>query len=168
MAVDTSVIGRVIARRVVAVDRAPVSVFAKAVKDRSRAYQDPREAEAAGFDSIPAPPTFPFAMPYWGEHPELQDGLEPVGSNPLWEVMGKLGPGLVLHGEQEFEYSRPVMVGDVLEGEDVLSDVYQRESDTHVMTFMVTETRWKAKGNGEPVVTARFNLVHRARKPASP
>ncbi|HET7522519.1 MAG TPA: MaoC family dehydratase N-terminal domain-containing protein [Acidimicrobiales bacterium] len=164
MPIDTSVIGKVSARRVVAVERAPVSVFAKAVKDPSRIYQDPREAESAGFDSIPAPPTFPFAMPYWGEHPELQEGIEPVGSNPLWKVMGSLGPGLILHGEQEFEYSRPVMVGDVLEAEDVLSDVYQRETDTHVMTFMVTETEWKVRGTGEHVVTARFNLVHRARK----
>ena len=137
MTVDTSVIGKVSARRVVAVDRAPVSVFAKAVKDRSRIYQDPREAEAAGFPAIPAPPTYPFAMPYWGEYPELQEGLEPVESNPMWEVMGKLGPGLILHGEQEFEYTRPVLVGDILEAEDVLSDVYQRETDTHVMTFIV-------------------------------
>lgn len=165
MPVDTSVIGKVSARRVVAVDRAPVSAFAKAVKDRSPVYQDLRQAREAGFDSIPAPPTFPFAMPYWGEYPELQDGLEPVkGSNPMWEVMGKLGPGLILHGEQEFEYSRPVVVGDVLEAEDVLSDVYQRETETHVMTFLVTETQWRVKDTGEHVVTARFNLVHRARK----
>ena len=166
MELDTSVIGRVSARKVVAVERAPVSAFAKAVKDRSKAYQDPREAEAAGFTSIPAPPTFPFAMPYWGEYPELQEGLAPVGSNPMWEVMGKLGSGLILHGEQEFEYTRPVMVGDVLEAEDVISDLYQRETETHVMTFLGTETNWTVTGSGEPVVTARFNLVHRARKPA--
>lgn len=167
MAVDTSVVGKVSARRVVAVERAPVGVFARAVKDRSPVYQDPRAAAAAGFDSIPAPPTFPFAMPYWGEHPELQEGLEPVGSNPMWEVMGKLGPGLILHAEQEFEYTRPVMVGDVLEAEDVISDVYERETDTSVMTFVVTETKWTVKGTGEQVVTARFNLVHRAKKPSS-
>lgn len=167
MPVDTSVIGKVSARRVVVVERAPVAAFARAVKDKSRVYQDPRQAEAAGFESIPAPPTFPFAMPYWGEFAELQEGLEPVGSNPMWEVMGKLGPGLILHGEQEFEYVRPVMVGDVLEAEDVISDVYERETDTHVMTFLVTETRWTVRGSGEPVVTARFNLVHRARKPAA-
>lgn len=167
MAVDTSVVGRVSARRVVAVERAPVTAFARAVKDRSPVYSDPRAAAEAGFESIPAPPTFPFAMPYWGEHPELQEGLEPVGANPMWEIMGKLGPGLILHGEQEFEYARPVMVGDVLEAEDVISDVYERETDTHVMTFVVTETRWTVKGTGEPVVTARFNLVHRAKKPSS-
>ena len=164
MGVDGDVIGSVSARRVVAVERAPVSVFAKAVKDDSSIYQDPRSAREAGFAAIPAPPTFPFAMPYWGSYPELQEGLEPVRDNPLWKVMGSLGPGLILHGEQEFEYHRPVLVGDVLTGEDVLSDVYQRETDTVVMTFMVTETVWTDVRTHEPVVTARFNLVHRAKK----
>ena len=164
MPVDRDLLGQVIARRVVAVERAPVSVFAKAVKDPSPEYQDPRAAEAAGFPAIPAPPTFPFAMPYWGAHPEFQEGLEPVRDNPLWKVMGKLGPGLILHGEQEFEYQRPVLVGDVLHGEDVLADLYEKETETAVMTFVVTETAWTDVKNGEPVVTARFNLVHRAKK----
>ncbi|MDQ2754905.1 MAG: MaoC family dehydratase N-terminal domain-containing protein [Actinomycetota bacterium] len=164
MSVDTGGIGRVIARRVVAVERAPAAKFALAVKERDPVYQDPRAAADAGFAGIPVPPTFPFAMSYWGEHPELQEGLEPVGANPLWEVIGKLGPGLILHGEQEFEYHRQVVVGDVLCGEDVLADVYERESGNTVMTFMVTETIWRDHSTDEPVVTARFNLIHRARK----
>ena len=161
---DGDLIGRVIARRIVAVERAPVSIFAKAVKDGSAVYQDPRAAEEAGFAAIPAPPTFPFVMPYWGAHPELQEGLEPVSDNPLWRVMGKLGPGLILHGEQEFEYHRPAVVGDVLRGEDVLADVYEKENDSALMTFVVTETVWTDVKSGEPVVTARFNLVHRAKR----
>ncbi|HEX4863419.1 MAG TPA: MaoC family dehydratase N-terminal domain-containing protein [Acidimicrobiales bacterium] len=164
MPVDGDLIGRVSARRVVAVERAPVSVFAKAVKDQDPVYQDPRSAKEAGFAAIPAPPTFPFTMPYWGAYPELQEGLEPVRDNPLWNVMGKLGPGLILHGEQEFEYHRPVLVGDVLRGDDVLADVYEKDTDSAVMTFIVTETLWTDVKTGEPVVTARFNLVHRAKK----
>ena len=164
MPVDGDLIGRPIARRVVAIERGPVSVFAKAVKDQSPIYQDPRAAAEAGFEAVPVPPTFPFAMPYWGAYPELQADLEPVKDNPLWKVMGKLGPGLILHGEQEFEYHRTVVVGDLLQGEDVLADVYERETESAVMTFMVTETLWKDARTGEPVVTARFNLVHRAKK----
>jgi hypothetical protein len=30
------------------------------------------------------------------------------------------------------------------------------------MTFIVTETVWKDATTGEPVVTALFNLIHRA------
>jgi acyl dehydratase len=166
VAIDTSVIGKVSARRVVVVDRAPVAAFARAVKSRNRVYRDRRAATAAGFTDIPAPPTFAFAMGYWGTYAELQEGLETVESNPMFQVMGSLGPGLILHGEQEFVYHRPVVVGDVLRGDDVIADVYERESETHVMTFVVTETAWTDFETGEPVVTARFNLLHRARKPA--
>jgi hypothetical protein len=165
---DTSLVGQVSARKVVVVERGPVSVFAQALKDQSRVYRDRQAAAEAGFSDIPAPPTFPFAMGYWGTYRELQAGLEPVPSNPMWTVMGQLGAGLILHGEQEFEYHRPVVVGDVLYGEDVLSDLYEKESDTHVMTFIVTTTDWKdfSSGSpGDPVVTTRFNLIHRARKP---
>jgi acyl dehydratase len=144
LAVDSGVIGRVSGRRVVAVERAPVSTFAQAVKDGDRVYQDRRAAQAAGFSDIPAP----------------------TGSNPMWEVMGKLGPGLILHGEQEFTYHRPVVVGDVLRGEDVIVEVYERESDTHVMTFIVTDTTWTDASSGDVVVVTRFNLIHRARKPS--
>jgi hypothetical protein len=165
LAVDTAVIGKVSGRRTVAVERAPISIFAQAVKDGDRVYQDRRAAQAAGLSDIPAPPTFPFAMPYWGSYPELQEGLEPTGANPMWEVMGKLGPGLILHGEQEFTYHRPVVVGDVLRGEDVITDLYERESDTHVMTFIVTDTTWTDASSGDVVVVTRFNLIHRARKP---
>lgn len=164
MGLDTSVVGRVSSRSVVTVERGPVSVFARAVKDASEVYQDPRAARAAGLAAIPAPPTFAFAMAYWGRYPELQEDLEPVGDNPMWKVMGQLGPGLILHGEQEFEYHRPMVVGDVLVGEDVIVDVYQKESPGNLMTFVVTETHWRHRDSGEPVVTCRFNLVHRARR----
>jgi hypothetical protein len=30
------------------------------------------------------------------------------------------------------------------------------------MTFIVSETKWSDDTTGEPVVTARFNLIHRA------
>ena len=167
MAVDTSLIGQVGSRKVVVIERGPVSVFAQAVKDSSPLYRDRRAALAAGFADVPAPPTFPFSMAFWGAFRERQEDLDPVSSNPVWEVMGKLGPGLILHGEQEFVYHRPVVVGDVLYGEDVLSDLYERDTDSFLMTFMVTTTEWldySTGAPGEPVVTTRFNLIHRARK----
>jgi acyl dehydratase len=162
--VDRSLLGRVSGRRVVTVERGPVSVFAQAVKDTSPLYRDRRAATAAGFADVPVPPTFPFAMGFWGSFDELQEGLEPVEGNPLFEVMAGLGPGLILHGEQEFVYHRPLVVGDVLFGEDVLSDVYEKATDTHVMTFVVTTTEWTDRSSGEPVLTTRFNLIHRSRR----
>jgi acyl dehydratase len=165
--VDTSLIGLVCDRKVITVERGPVTVFADAVKDRNPVYRDRRAAIAAGFGDVPVPPTFPFVMGYWGTHRELQERLEPVSSNPVWDVMAQLGAGLILHGEQEFEFHRPVVVGDVLYGEDVLSDLYEKSTDNYLMTLIVTTTRWvdyTTGSPGEPAVTTRYNLIHRARR----
>jgi acyl dehydratase len=82
----------------------------------------------------------------------------------MGEVLGPLMAkgGLILHGEQEFIYHRPVYVGDVLSGEGTVTDAYSKESKGKTMTFIVTETVWKDDKTGEPVVTSRFNVIHRA------
>jgi acyl dehydratase len=163
MAVDTSIIGSETGRARVQVERAPLANFAKAVKDDNAVYSDVNAAEAAGFDGVPAPPTFGFALEFWGRYPELQQGLKPVEGNPMFEVIGKLmqDGGLVLHGEQEFEYHRPIVAGDVLRSEGKVVDAYQKESKGKTMTFVVSETVWSDDKTGEPVLTARFNLIHR-------
>ncbi len=164
MAVDTSVIGKPTSRSVVAIERGPIANFARAVKDDSPVYADAEAARAAGFEAIPAPPTFTFAASYWGSYDELQRGVDRIEGNPMFEIIGKLMAkgGLVLHGEQEFVYHRPVVAGDVLVGNGTCVDAYEKESKGKVMTFVVSETVWSDRSTGEPVVTERFNLIHRA------
>lgn len=145
------------------VERGPVKNFAEAVTDTNPVYQSLEAARQAGFDSIPAPPTFTFAAAHWGRFPEDQPPDPTGGTNPMAEVMGELMAegGLVLHGEQEFIYHRPVQVGDTLHSEGRITDLYTKESKGRVMTFLVMETVWSTDA-GEPVVTERFNLIHRA------
>ena len=159
----TKVIGKPMSKSKVVVERGPVSNFATAVCDQNPVHRDPRAAAEAGFPAIPAPPTFPFVMQAWGEFPEIQPGDKPKG-NPMGEVIGPLmaGGGIILHGEQEFTYHRPVFVGDVLVGEGKVVDAYAKESKGRTMTFIVTETVWKDDTTGEPVVTSKFNLIHRS------
>jgi acyl dehydratase len=163
MAVDTSVIGTPTSRSVVAVERGAIANFARAVKDTNPIYADTSAARAAGFANVPAPPTFTFAAGYWGTYPELQKDVEPLEGNPMFGIIGSLMSqgGLVLHGEQEFEYHRPVMAGDVLVGNGTCVDAYEKESKGKIMTFVVSETVWSDQATGEPVVTERFNLIHR-------
>jgi hypothetical protein len=156
------IIGKSTGRSKVVVERGPVTHFAEAVGSTSPIYRDETLAQAAGFRSIPAPPTWPFAMEFSGKFQEIQPDGEPTPS-PLMEVMGPLmaNGGLILHGEQEFVYHRPIEVGDVLVGEGTITEAYQKESKGKTMTFLVTETKWSDDTTGEPVVTARFNLIHR-------
>jgi acyl dehydratase len=164
MPVDTELIGQPTTASRVHVERGAVSYFASAVKDENPIFHDENAAHAAGFDDIPAPPTFSFAMNHMGRHPEDQPPDPTGGKNPMFEAMGRLMSkgGLVLHGEQEFVYHRPIVVGDVLVGQGTLIDMYERESKGRTMTFIVVETVWRDDRSGDPVVTERFNLIHRA------
>jgi acyl dehydratase len=166
MAVDTSIIGKPTGAYRVRVERGPVSFFASAVLDDNPIYRDPEAAKKSGFASIPAPPTFSFAMQHMGRWDEEQPADPTQGVNPMNKVMGELfGKGaLILHGEQEFTYHRPVVVGDVLVGEGKVLDIYEKETDTAVMTFVVVETTWRDEASNQPVVIEKFNLIGRATK----
>jgi acyl dehydratase len=164
MAVDRdAVVGRPTGAATIHVERGPVTAFAKAVTDANPIYEDPAKAAEAGFDAIPAPPTFTFAAQSWGRFPEDQPEDPTGGKNPMAEIMGQLmsNGGLILHGEQEFTYHRPVVVGDTLHHEGEVVDLYTKESGERVMTFLVIENRF-TDDDGQPVVTERFNLIHRS------
>ena len=63
----------------------------------------------------------------------------------------------ILHGEQEFELLKPILVGDMLTGTAKVADVYEKEGGRGgKMTFMVTEIEYKNQ-KGEKVAIARSN-----------
>ena len=154
-------IGTPTSHSVVVVERGPVSFFADAVVDDNPVYKDPAAAKDEGFENIPVPPTYPFVMDHWGAFTEFQSGETFAGIGPALGALMSKG-GLILHGEQEFVYHRPIVVGDVLVGEGKVVDAYQKESKGRIMTFFVSETTWSDDKTGEPVVTTIFNLIHRA------
>lgn len=158
-----SVIGKLMSMSKVVIERGPVANFALAVCDTDPVYRNLEAAHEAGLEAIPVTPTFPMALSTWGEFPEMQPPDRPRG-NPLGEVVGPLMAkgGMILHGEQAFEYHRPVFVGDVLVGRGTITDAYTKEAKGKTMTFIVTETVWKDDATGEPVLTTRTNLIHRS------
>jgi hypothetical protein len=101
-------------------------------------------------------------MSHQGTRAEEQPADPSGGQNPMFQVMGDLMKrgGLVLHGEQEFVYHRPIVEGDVLHSEGRIADLYEKESKGSIMTFIVMETEWRDESDA-PVVTERFNLIHR-------
>ena len=163
---DTSIIGKPTGAWKVTVERGPVSTFAAAVGDTNPIYRDRRVAQAAGFEDLPAPPTFTFAAGFWGAFAEDQPEDPTGGTNPMHSVMGALHAqgALVLHGEQEFTYHRTPAVGDVLLGKGEVMDVYEKDTDAATMTFIVIRTEWTDAESGAPVVTEQFNLIARLRK----
>ena len=168
MAVDTSVIGKPTGAWRVVLDRAVLANFAKSVGDSSPVYQREEAVKAAGLTEVPAPPTFTFAAPYWSSFRPDDQPADPTGGagNPMHSIMGGLFAqgALVLHGEQEFTFHRTPVAGDVLDGLQTITDIYEKETDNARMTFVVMETAWTDAASREPVVTERFNLIARLKK----
>ena len=96
----------------VQIERGPVRVFAQAILDENPVYQS---------DGAPVPPTFPFVMPYWGSL-----GQGGAAGLPIEKLRGK--GRAILHGEQEFLYHDGEWphVGDILVGDGVIADVYEK------------------------------------------
>ena len=102
-------------------------------------------------------------MDNFAAYPELQPaGSDPSG-NPMAEVLGPLmaGGGIILHGEQEFTYERPVLAGDVLVGEAKWSTpiARSRKGDHDLRGDGDGLERARA---GTPVCTSRMNIIHRS------
>ena len=155
-------IGRTTAVGTLVVERAPLTAFARAVHDDDPIYRNADAAREAGFDDVPAPPTFGFSIRNWGRWEELQPDEQPEG-DPLAEVMGGLmaSGGMVLHGEQSFTYHRPVVAGQRLHFRGEVKDVYAKASGDRTMTFMVIEDTYR-DDDGELVLTSTMNLLHRS------
>ena len=71
----------------------------------------------------------------------------------------KLDLKRVLHGEQEYEYLKPIYAGDILTAVTKVSDVYEKEgSRGGTMTFIVIDTEFTNQ-NGEKVAVARNAIL---------
>jgi len=144
MAIDKSIIGKTGKSFTVPIEWSKVREFARAIRDPNPLYFDPELAkkECGG---IPVPPTFLQVAAFW-----MGEDSMPTANFDLRRI---------LHGEQDFEFLKPVFVGDVLTGTSRIADVYEKEGGRGgKMTFMVTEIEYKNQ-QGEVVAYARGTLV---------
>lgn len=84
------------------VGREKVREFARAVFADAPQHSDPEAARALGYDDVVAPPTFAMV----------------VQDLTLQQLLGDPGSGIELsrlvHAEQRFRYTRPIVAGDEL------------------------------------------------------
>ena len=157
------VVGLPTGKATITLERGPITQFAASVTDTNPIYRNKDAAKAAGFDDIPVPPTYFFSgATFWGAFPEAQPADATPDRNPTMEIIGKLMSkgGIVLHGEEEFTYHKPVVVGDTVKSEGKVVDLYEKPAGDKTMTFLVTENEYRNQ-DGELVLTARMNLIHR-------
>jgi acyl dehydratase len=126
------------------VGREKIREFAEAIGDPNPVYRDPDAAKQRGHPDVIAPPTFPVVVSMeasarvWGD-PEL--GVD---------------YSRVVHGDQRFVYSRPIVPGDRLVATLRIESVESRGGHDIVGTRADVATEV-----GEPVVTAYSTIVVR-------
>ena len=126
------------------VDRDRVLQFCDAIGEDNPIFRNPAAAKEAGYDEQLAPPTFLTVMQIMTSGQVVMD--EELGLNYM----------MVVHAEQEYEYRRPLKVGDELTAVPRIADAYARGSNE----FLVIEAEIKDR-SGETVVVARSTLLSR-------
>ena len=133
MTLDSSLIGSTSEPATFEVEKGAIVSLAEAIGDPRPEY---REGTAA-------PPTFPttFRLPV----PGLAD----------------VDPARFLHGEQEYEYDRPIRAGDRITCVARIADVREKETRVGKATFVVAEVEGRDEA-GERVFVGRSTLLVRA------
>jgi acyl dehydratase len=126
------------------VERDQVLQFAEAIGEDRPLFRDPQEGQAAGYAEQVAPPTFVTKIQILSSAQVVLD--QELGLNYL----------MVVHGEQEFEWRRPLVVGDVLTAVPRVADIYAKGPNE----FLVIEAEVK-DGSGETVAVSRTTLLSR-------
>ena len=109
------------------VEKGRLRMFAKATGLTDPIYSDEAAAKAAGYRSIPAPPTFPYSIT-----------MDAGQSFNVLEDMGIPLPKAV-HGGQRFIYHAAVCAGDVITGRQKVTNIYDKKGGA--LVFIETEIR---------------------------
>ena len=126
------------------VGREKVREFARAVFATSPLSHDPEAARAAGHSDVVAPPTFAVVVQ---EHALAQLLADPEAAIDFSRVV---------HGDQRFQFTRPIVAGDELTA--VLTVTSVKSLGGH---SMVTADTVVSDASGSHVVTATSTLVVR-------
>ena len=132
------------------VDRDHVTRFSRAVGEEDPRFLDAEAARAEGFPDQVAFPTFPTVL-----------GILASARIVVDPELG-MDYSRVVHGEQAFEWRRPIVVGDRLRATPRIADVYARGPNE----FLVIEAEVR-DADGELVCVARSTLLSRGTAEAS-
>jgi acyl dehydratase len=102
MAINVELVGKQYAPHTYEVGREKIREFAAAIGDSNPVYLDVEAARALGHADLVAPPTFAVVVTRAPQIAVIED-----------EELG-LDFSRVVHGDQKFEFSRPITAGDVL------------------------------------------------------
>jgi acyl dehydratase len=139
------------------VTRREAQRYARAVGDLDPIYFDETAARAAGYDGLVAPPTFVGHAVVEGST------LEDLREDGLWIDRGRklrLSVSRTMFGGEEWEFRRPVLVGDTVTAQRRLGAVEEKDGRSGPFVLLHYETTFT---NQHDEVVAVSRLVGIAR-----
>ncbi|MEV0397751.1 FAS1-like dehydratase domain-containing protein [Polymorphospora rubra] len=127
------------------VGREKIREFATAIGATDAAHHDPAAARALGHTDVVAPPTFPVVVTMESSHRQIVD-------DPALGV----DYSRVVHGDQRFRYTRPVVAGDELVCVSTIEEITSRGGHDFLTIRSDVSTVTE-----EPVVSVWSKLVVR-------
>lgn len=128
------------------VGREHIRSFALAIGEPHPLHLDPDAAKAAGYADVVAPPTFLTTL-----------GFRFAQYGPVIDPELGLNYAMVVHGEQKFVHSRPVVAGDRLRASSTVTDIRSAGSNEYLtITTDVIDER-----DGSPVSSLTQVVVSR-------
>ena len=140
-------IGRVLSSGSATVTAEHIAAFARALGDENPSYLDPSVAARGPFGGIVAPPTYPIAFMIEAMSGGMDTFME-LGLNFM----------TLVHGEQEFEYVRPIKAGETLTLTGRIADVYEKTGSNGTLDFVILETEARDTA-GAQVFFSRNTLI---------
>lgn len=131
--------------------------YARAVGDLNPIYFDEDAARAAGYDGLVAPPTFVG-------HAVVEGGtLDDLRTDGLWVDRGRklrLGVSRSMFGGEEWEFHRPVLVGDTITAVRRLGAIEEKDGSKGPFVLMHNETTFTNQ-HGDVVAVSRLVAIAR-------
>jgi acyl dehydratase len=158
-------------RVVFPVERGHIMMFARAIGDDNPIYYSTDYAAPTECGTVIAPPTFVQASAHfnperWLSASDGRPGLVPRARADVAQAPAAAVGGARLHGEQHYEYHRPVRYGDELQATTRPGRTWTKASSrSGALRFSETITEFRDAA-GELVVTARSVSVQTGLVPA--
>lgn len=122
------------------VERGMVKRFVESIGDPHPIYVNEETGKKSRYGTNIAPPTYPRVFDYG-----VVEGLQ----------LPKKG---LIHGEQVYEYKRPLLVGEELYCFTEIKDYYEKKGNAGLMSFLEVERRGETK-DGELIFIEKMVTI---------
>lgn len=135
-----SMIGKRSQKVVNDVERGAVRKFAESIRDPHPIYVDRNYGAKSRYNNNIAPPTFPRVFDYG-----------------VIEELNLPAAGLI-HGEQVFEYERPLIVGEEIHCYSEVGDYFEKAGTSGRMGFLIINNNGE-DGSGETIFRSKTVVI---------